>query len=67
MPLPAIHCHEAPLFAGSASTSVSMKKANPSCHGWSRCFTSSEEAIIRTRLCIQPIRQSWRIPASTIG
>jgi hypothetical protein len=27
----------------------------------------NDAAIIRTRLCIQPVRRSWRIPASMIG
>ena len=46
---------------------MTRRKAAPACQGCSSCFTSSEAATIRTRLCIHPVRHSWRIPASTIG
>ena len=33
----------------------------------SRSFTRKLAVIMRTRLCIQPVATSWRMPASTIG
>ena len=31
------------------------------------CLVNQEATTIRTRLCIQPSCQSWRMPASTSG
>ena len=42
-------------------------KPRPSCQSISRCLIRNEATIMRTRLCIQPVSQSWRMPASTIG
>ena len=66
-PQPAAHCHPSELLARSASTSVSQNQRAPSCHGRSRCFTRKLATTMRTRLCIQPVCQSWRMPASTNG
>ena len=66
-PLPAHHCHPALLLAKSASTRQSQNHCIP----WRQCsrrfLTKKEATIIRTRLCIEPVCQSSRMPASTIG
>ena len=51
----------------SASTSVSQNHAAPACQGRRRSLTRNEATTMRTRLCMPPVCQSWRIPASTIG
>ena len=66
-PHPAVHCHPRVLLARSASTSVSQNQRAPSCQGISRFLVSRDATIMRTRLCIQPVCQSSRMPASTMG
>ena len=44
-----------------------MKCRAPCCHSRCRSLTRKLATIIRTRLCIQPVARSWRMPASTIG
>lgn len=61
------HCHPRVLEARSASTSVSQNQRAPSFHEIRRSFTRKLATIIRTRLCIHPVCQSCRMPASTIG
>jgi len=44
-----------------------MNHHSPQRQSISRSFTRNEAAIIRTRLCIQPVSPNWRIAASTMG
>ena len=44
-----------------------MKCRAPCCHSRCRSLTRKLATIIRTRLCIQPVARSCRMPASTIG
>ena len=64
-PHPATHCQLKGLLAGSASTRVSQNHASPTRQSQSMCFVRKEAVTIRTRLCIKPVSQSSRIPAST--
>ncbi|KGD34876.1 deoxyribodipyrimidine photo-lyase type I domain protein [Burkholderia pseudomallei] len=66
-PQPATHCQFAAFDAASASTSVSQNHASPARQSISKCLTRNEAHTIRTRLCIQPVAQSSRMPASTNG
>lgn len=66
-PLPDTHCHPAGLLASSASTSVSQNHASPSRQSISKCLVRNDAVTMRTRLCIQPVCQSSRMPASTSG
>ena len=66
-PDPATHCQLPTLFARSASTRVFQNQASPRRQSIRRSLTRKEATIIRARLCIQPIDQSWRMPASTTG
>ena len=54
-------------FARSASTSVSQNQRSPWRQSISRSLVRKDATIMRTRLCIQPVAQSSRIPASTMG
>ena len=67
VPQPATHCQPIVLLARSASTSVSQNQRAPSIQLTRRFFVRNDATIIRTRLCIQPVCQSSRMPASTIG
>ena len=67
MPVPATHCQLTAFDPWSASMSVSQNHCSPKRQSISKCFTRKLAAIMRTRLCIQPEDQSWRMPASTIG
>ena len=51
----------------SPSLSQWRKYRSPRRQSISRSLTRNDAAIIRTRLCIQPVERSSRMPASTIG
>ena len=67
VPVPATHCHPWLFDATSPSISRSRKCRAPTGHHTCRSLVRKEAVIIRTRLCIQPVAQSWRMPASTMG
>ncbi len=66
-PEPATHCQLVALLAMSASTSVSQNQRSPARQSISRSLVRKEAVTMRTRLCIQPVRHSSRMPASTMG
>ena len=54
-------------FSGGFAKGTLAGKQADSCHKRSRSFTRNDATIIRTRLCIQPVVHSSRMPASTMG
>ena len=54
-------------MATSPSTRWRMNCASPTRQSISRSLVRNDAAIMRARLCIQPVAASWRIAASTIG
>ena len=67
VPVPATHCQLKGFAAASAYASVSQNHASPIRQSTRRFLVRNEAVTILTRLCIQPVRQSSRIPASTSG
>ena len=66
-PVPALHCQPPLLLAISPSTSLRMKNASPSRQWIRRSLVRNMDVIMRSRLCMKPSAESWRIPASTMG
>ena len=66
-PQPLPDCQPCELEARSPSASSAMKCRAPCGHHTCRSLTRKLAVTIRTRLCIQPVAASWRIPASTNG
>ena len=67
VPVPAVHCQPWLFDARSPSTRWPRKWRAPHHHGRWRSLTRKLAVTIRTRLCIQPMPSSWRMPASTSG
>ena len=63
-PLPTVLVADARSPSTSRSHEVSRA---PHCQGRWRSLTRNDAVIMRTRLCIQAVDRSWRMPASTIG
>ena len=61
-PEPVTHCQPNALFAGSASTRVSPEPALAVTPVDEEILARNKAAIMRTRLCIHPVRHNWRIP-----